>query len=128
MLAPVSIISSSATGGQMEDQVDRWLRLSNGWEIFFTASDRLLKTQAMTVIYYLVFEKAIAEQWHNDITRKRLVEFEDERSANRKKAEEDITKAKYELLEFDRMALQGSNDAASIRARFNTLATYLRAY
>jgi hypothetical protein len=92
----------------------------------FTNKDELLKTQAMVVIYYLAFEKAIEEQWVSSITRRRLVNFEEEREANRKKAEADITKARYELLEFDRMALQGSNDAASIRARFNTLTTYLR--
>ena len=92
----------------------------------FVEKDPLLKTQAMTVIYYLVMRDAIHEGWFNHISRKVFLDFEGARSENRKKAEEDITKANYELIEFDRMHLQGSNDAVSIRERLKTLKGFVK--
>lgn len=91
----------------------------------FTDKDPLLKTQAMSVIYYLVFKSAVEGGWIDRITRDQLVAFDELRAENRRIAEEDITQARYDLLEFDRMHLQGSNDAASIRFRQKVLTEFL---
>lgn len=92
----------------------------------FVDKDTLLKTQAMAVIYYLVFEDAIQEGWLDKISRDQLMLFETYRNNNRITAEIDIAKANYELLEFDRMSLQGSNDGVNIDFRFNVLRKFLQ--
>ena len=92
----------------------------------FSDSDPLLKTQAMCVVFYLIFFRMAQKVGVKQVSRQKLVQFEKDREENRKVAQEDLARAKYELLEFDRMALQGSNDAASIRTRLETLEAYLK--
>ena len=91
----------------------------------FIDKDPLLKTQAMTVIYYLVFMSALENGVVNQITREKLNQFESNRVENREVAEKEIADADYELLEFDRMSLQGSNDRVSIQFRLDVLMNYL---
>ena len=91
----------------------------------FTQDDNLLRTQAMTVIYFLVFKSATEASRDERITRNRLVAFDNRRAKNRAMAEQDIAKAEYVLLEFDRMHLQGSNDRNSIQFRLETLLDFL---
>lgn len=91
----------------------------------FIDRDPLLKTQAMTVIYYLAFKSALEKGTVDHITREKLNQFEFDRVKNRKVAEQEIADADYELLEFDRMSLQGSNDRVSIIFRFDVLMDYL---
>ncbi len=93
----------------------------------FVERDALLKTQAMAVIYFQVFREALDQGWADGIRREELVEFDEERRRNREAAEEEIAKATYELLEFDRMHLQGSNDKSSIEFRVRVLKEFLRA-
>jgi hypothetical protein len=59
------------------------------------------------------------------ITREKLVKFETLREENRKVAEEDMGNAIFDLLEFDRMSLQGSNDKENIRYRFELLNSFI---
>ena len=92
----------------------------------FVDKDTLLKTQAMTVIYYLVFEDAMQNGWLDKISRDKLMLFETYRNNNRIAAETDIAKANYDLLEFDRMSLQGSNDGVNIDFRFDVLKQFLQ--
>ena len=92
----------------------------------FIDKDPLLKTQAMTVIYYLVFEDALESQWPYAVSRDTLVLFDTNRHKNRVAAETNIAQASYDLLEFDRMSLQGSNDGASIEFRFGVLRRFLQ--
>jgi hypothetical protein len=91
----------------------------------FIDRDSLLKTQAMCVVLFLVFLRNELGHGARQINRKKLVQFEKDREENRKVAQDDLASAKYELLEFDKMSLQGSNDAASVRTRLETLETYL---
>ena len=44
---------------------------------------------------------------------------------NRDLAASDYEKASYELLEYDRLSQQGTNDASNIKERVFVLATYL---
>ena len=107
----------------VENQVCKVLEWSSH---LFISKDRLLATQAMTVVYFLVIKHALEENWIDSITRHKLVEFDNLRTKNRKEAELDIAKATYELLEFDRMHLQGSNDKTSIEFRVRTLSKFLQ--
>lgn len=91
----------------------------------FIDDDSLLKTQAMCVVLFLAFLRNEQKPKSKQISRKKLVQFETDREENRRIAQEDLTKATYEFLEFDKMSLQGSNDAASIRTRLETLEAYL---
>ncbi len=58
--------------------------------------------------------------WTADITRKKLVDFEKPRDANRKKAEEKLADADYDLIEFDRSA-QSPNDAGAVKFRLRVM-------
>ena len=94
--------------------------------VLFVTKDKLLRTQAMSVIYYLVLKESLDDGWADEVTRHQLVEFDDLREKNRREAEHDIAQANYDLLEFDRMHLQGSNDRSSIRFRWHTLSNFLK--
>ena len=92
----------------------------------FAENDQLLRAQATVLIYFLSLKKAMDEEWEDGFTREQLVEFNGLREKNRKVAEKDIAAAKYELLEFDQMTLQGTNDKTSIQFRLQTLINFLR--
>ncbi len=92
----------------------------------FILKDPLLRSQGMALIYYLVIKEANKENWAKMVSRKKLLDFEKERQANRILAEKEISKANYELLEFDSMTLHGTNDSASIKFRLDTLSEYLK--
>lgn len=91
----------------------------------FAPKDDLLRSQATIPVLYLLTKQALLNNEMQKISRARIVEFYAEVSENRLKAEDDITQANFELLEFDRMTQQGTNDAASIRERVRILAGYL---
>jgi hypothetical protein len=80
----------------------------------------------MAVIYFLIFKNCNTDKWFTKLSRKTLLQFDELRSKNRESAEDDITEAKYDLLEFDRMSVQGTNDALSVKYRFDTMREYLR--
>jgi hypothetical protein len=92
----------------------------------FGHDDKLLRSQSMAVIYFLIFKKCGAEKWFAKLSRKTLLDFDELRLRNREAAEADITKATYDLLEFDRMSVQGTNDALSLKFRFETMRDHLK--
>lgn len=92
----------------------------------FTRKDNLLKTQAMTVLLFWIFFDNLEERWIGNLSRSFLLEFDSLRKHNREAAEIDISKAHYELLEFDRYSSQGINDAPSIRFRYKVLSNLLK--
>jgi hypothetical protein len=85
-------------------------------EKIFTQKDPLLRQVGMVVLYYHLFRIAYEKGWEKKITRKGLADFELLREANRKKAEKDIAKANYDLIEFDRYS-QSPNDGYAIKFR-----------
>lgn len=87
----------------------------------FNAKDMLLASQSSVPVYYLLFRRAIDRGSLKVVSRKKFVEFNELRQENRLKAASDIGKADYELLEYDRMSQQGTNDAGSIKERFRIL-------
>ena len=92
----------------------------------FNNKDTLLQAQSILPIYYLLIKQAKSNKKLNTLDRQALNKFNDTRNLNRITASIDITKANYELLEYDRMSQQGTNDASSIRERFRIASTYLK--
>jgi hypothetical protein len=92
----------------------------------FIKRDPLLKTQGTFPVYFLLIREYKIEDKLDRFTRDRLVDFKDRLEKNRKKAEKDIGTAEYDLLEYDRLSQQGTNDASSITTRLATLKSYLR--
>ncbi|MFB3779471.1 MAG: DUF262 domain-containing protein [Bryobacteraceae bacterium] len=86
----------------------------------FTQRDSLLRQVGMVTVYYHLFRIAEQQGWTGKITRKSLADFEHVRAANREKAEKNITKANYDLIEFDRYA-QSPNDGYAIKFRLSVL-------
>ncbi|MES2132674.1 MAG: DUF262 domain-containing protein [Bacteroidota bacterium] len=91
----------------------------------FSDHDPLLRTQSIIPIYYLLFRDILYKRLKN-ITRKHLLNFRDEIKKNKDLAERDIKLANYDLIEFDRLSLQGTNDAGSIKERYRILVEYLK--
>ena len=91
----------------------------------FVNNDILLKTQSPLTIYYLVFRFAQQNGLINSLNRQKIADFYQSLEENRLQAEQDITKANYEYLEFDRLSQQGTNDTSSIRERTKIMSEYL---
>lgn len=92
----------------------------------FADKDVLLRTQSIVPIYYLTSRTAMNEDKLKFFSRVKLMKFKEEVLNNKEIAEEDISKANYDMIEFDRMSLQGTNDASSIRDRSRILAEILK--
>lgn len=94
-------------------------------EDIFVKSDPLLRSQSSVAVFYLVMKLALHGNGVNHITRNAIIEFYQKLSENRTKAKEDIANANFELLEFDRMSQQGTNDASSLITRTMLMAEHL---
>lgn len=91
----------------------------------FTAGDDLLLAQGILVVYYLIFRSAIAHDQEANLTRRNLLDFRQKLADNREAAIKNYEGASFELLEFDRLNQQGTNDASSIKERVRILSEYL---
>jgi hypothetical protein len=101
------------------------LNVINKMNNVFIPKDTLLRAQSAISVYYMLFRKANETNQLHKITRARLFAFYDALNANRKIAEEDITKAIYDYLEFDRLSQQGTNDTSSIKERTRIISEFL---
>jgi len=93
----------------------------------FTTKDALLTTQSSVPVYVFVYRQLADDNLENRFTRSRLVKFDKHRADNREIAEQDITQALFDFLEFDRLSQQGTNDASSLRERWRILKKWLKA-
>jgi hypothetical protein len=91
----------------------------------FVDKDPLLIAQSSIVIYPFVYRTLLESNKVSRFTRARIERFNKQRAANRIKAESEISKANFDLLEFDRLSQQGTNDANSIRERWRILTVWL---
>lgn len=89
----------------------------------FTNKDILLRAQGAMAVYYLLFKWAISEGFM--INRSLLLVFDQRIKDNRALAEVNYEGANYELLEFDKLSQQGTNDVSSIRERLRILKDFL---
>lgn len=93
----------------------------------FGDEDSLLRAQAIVPIYFLLFRFAIDTRQKSKVRRDHLVKFAAAVAENRRLAENDqLSEADQSLLEFDRLTIQGTNDAGSITQRFEILRDYLK--
>jgi len=91
---------------------------------FFINNDPLLSVQGNMTVLFLFFYRLLKLNALNKINRKDLENFFEDVKKHRKIAEKDISKANFELLEFNSMTYQGTNDANSIKERANILLSY----
>ena len=91
----------------------------------FDDKDDLLQTQAIIPIYYLVVRDAILETNLKNLSRQQFANFKSDLRENRRIAGDDISQADFDLLEFDRLSVQGTNDATSIKERWSILRNYV---
>ncbi|MBK8320665.1 MAG: DUF262 domain-containing protein [Betaproteobacteria bacterium] len=91
----------------------------------FVEKDELLRAQGNMVLYYLLCKSAIQADATAQISRERLYAFRDQVRDNRIRAEENYADASFELLEFDRLSQQGTNDSSNIRERLSVIARFM---
>lgn len=91
----------------------------------FTDADELLLAQGILVVYYLIFRSAIAHGELARLTRRNLLDFRRKLAENREAAINNYEDASFDLLEFDRLNQQGTNDASSIKERVRILSDFL---
>lgn len=104
---------------------DRVTGILNQMTAVFAPEDELLLAQGILVVYYLVFRSAIAHGKQENVTRRSLLDFRQKLAENREAAVRNYEGASFDLLEFDRLNQQGTNDASSIRERVKILSEYL---
>lgn len=90
----------------------------------FLDKDELLTSKGNIPVYYLLFHFASRSGAEKLITRNKIIEFRNDVINNRNIAETDLTKANFDLLEYDRFTIQGTNDASSIKERLKIIASY----
>lgn len=91
----------------------------------FLEKDELLRSQGSMVLYYLLCKSAIQANETSKISRESLYAFRDKVRDNRLQAEDNYAEASFELLEFDRMSQQGTNDSSNIRERLSVITRFL---
>lgn len=96
----------------------------NDMSQIFIKDDPLLSAQSYISIYFLLFWYAKERGKLNKLTRNGFINFRESLKKNRLVAENGIAEANFELLEFDRLSQQGTNDASSIIARLRTLSSF----
>lgn len=92
----------------------------------FTKKDILLRAQGTLPVYFLLIRHFLDRGKISKFTRNHLVQFRNKLDKNRKAAEIDIASAEFELLEFERLSQQGTNDANSIKTRLEILQNYIK--
>lgn len=90
----------------------------------FVPSDDQLKAQGRIPIYYLLFREAREQNELNKITREKIMGFAKKVADNKKQAAISMDLGKFDLLEYDRLTIQGTNDASSIKSRFHIISKY----
>lgn len=90
----------------------------------FVDGDELLRSLGMVILYFILYAGIDSKDWTKTVLRSDLQRFDEARRENREIAEQDVAKASYELLEFDRWA-QSPNDAVALGYRFRVLRRWL---
>ncbi len=106
---------------RVEKIKDNVISILDDMESVFAHKDELLIAQGIQVVYYLLFRAMRAANEAGKVNRRDLLAFRQQLATNREQAATDYEQASFELLEFDRLNQQGTNDASSIRERYATL-------
>lgn len=109
------------TDGNNQNICTQVVQVLNAMCSLFVDKDELLSAQGNMVIYYLLIKTALETKEIKNISRNKLNEFLRDVKSNRKVAAENLPQAKFELLEFDKLSQQGTNDASNIKERVKIL-------
>lgn len=90
----------------------------------FVDEDVLLRSVGTIVLYYFLFLEAGKQGWAHTLSRAEFEKFDILRIGNRASAEQDVTNANFNLLEYDRLT-QSPNDAVALRFRYAVLRQYV---
>ncbi len=115
----------SGKAAEVAEIRDRVFRTLDKMADAFTVRDELLQAQGILVVYFLLFRYAELHMELGKLDRRKLLDFREGLSRNREQAEDDYANSSFALLEFDRLSQQGTNDASSIKERFEILAEFL---
>ena len=91
----------------------------------FTVQDHLLKSIGMTILTFHFFRLVAKLDRVESIQRQHFEMFDRARSDNRSLAQQDIAKADYDLLEFDKY-VQTPNDSYATRIRLSIMVKFMR--
>lgn len=91
----------------------------------FGDNDSLLRAQGNMAVYYLLFKKVDELGQSDRLHRQSFLDFNEALRANRVRAQEEYEESSFDLLEYDRLTQQGTNDASNIRERVSVLAMWL---
>jgi hypothetical protein len=109
----------------VEELKDITTAILNAMATVFVKNDELLMAQGALVVYYIIFKNALESGQLQDITRRALLDFKRKLSENRDLAVNNYEGASFDLLEYDRLNQQGTNDASGIKERVRILANFL---
>lgn len=104
---------------------DKVLTVLNIMTGVFAQKDDLLLAQGIQVVYYLLYRSLVHFGEVGKVDRVNLLDFRRALSENRELAATDYEGASFDLLEFDRLNQQGTNDASSIKERYIILGKHL---
>lgn len=90
----------------------------------FADGDVLLRSVGMVMLYFHLFRIGVSEGWSSKITRHSLVNFDKAREKNRTLAEDNLSSASYDLIEFDRYS-QSPNDLYAVKFRLQILLLHI---
>ncbi len=92
-------------------------------DTLFVDEDELLHAQGSIALYYLLVKNAKALSY--TLTRAKIFEFREAVRQNRASAEREYENANFELLEYDRLSQQGTNDASNLRERLRIICGFM---
>lgn len=105
----------------VDDIYNQTVKILNFMSEIFTNKDELLRSQGNMVVYYMLFRHAYHEEKLEHLSRMKFISFLDKLRENRTLAATDYEKSSFELLEYDRLTQQGTNDASNIKERLSIL-------
>lgn len=92
----------------------------------FKDSDQLLKKQGRLLIYFLLHREVLKQEDNLEkITREKIMNFNKKVEDNKELAKVSEELLKFDLHQYDRFTIQGTNDASSIKLRFHIIANHL---
>jgi hypothetical protein len=96
-------------------------------QVSWNRSSRWREGQSIRTIEHKAKHRAALDMGHLDrITRRKLLNFRERLAENREAAALSYPDASFDLLEFDRLNQQGTNDASSIKERYRILSLQLK--
>lgn len=95
--------------------------------LIFNDKDSLLRSQGNMIVYYLLAKSDSEEP--AKFTRENLEKFLENVKQNKdfasKATEDEYEKIDYELLQYSKLLVQGTNDVSNIRSRLKTLSKFM---